>query len=493
MSNKKVVFNQNASQPLVLRSTMNSAPQMSQAQLRAIEAAKKKARAEVDNLNERYSLSAGQDAAEAAAQSYTDQAMANSHELRTNAETTQQTRQKTRDKRARKRGYGISNEMMLQEALWNAGYGRTNSRTGKQQTYEQFVDGYEGKDTNYWLQKAKNDGYNEKDLRQGKITLIKKNNQEPSKDEDESWFTKLMRPLSTAERAPMALGYLIANRNAYRGTEEGAQNMGYEHYVPDGFDVTGEFAPKVSYYVEGQENMTPTQRAAAQMEKYGITQEYVRDKTPIGKLLYEYLPDYGYVWKSAVEDFLKGRKRYDASTGTPTDYNPTYEDYDWFQRASEEEKANAQRITAGRAKDNRHRHDARNLYFGYPIRNGTLQVNTNISQEFANSRPDLFKYGYSFVDPTYSEALFNDPHWNDLTEHADYSEAKQQYAETWGVGGDPNDTTSYRNTNGYNMGRVTVRYNPGDKRWYADEWDLLPGINDIYGRGFSIYDSRPER
>lgn len=103
-------------------------------------------------------------------------------------------------------------------------------------------------------------------------------------------------------------------KQPYSGTEEEARNLGYKTYR-----IPGELRRhSVDYSTEKDNDPAATQveKAAAQMKKYGIPADRAKDKSSYDKLMYEYLPAYGYNIGSFVENIIDNKKVSDASTGT---------------------------------------------------------------------------------------------------------------------------------------------------------------------------------
>lgn len=75
-----------------------------------------------------------------------------------------------------------------------------------------------------------------------------------------------------------------SKRKPFKGSIEDAQKLGYKHYIENGI------IKEVPYPVEGSDTMSIQQRAKAQMEKYGITQEWAQDKSELSKYFYERSP-----------------------------------------------------------------------------------------------------------------------------------------------------------------------------------------------------------
>jgi len=264
-------------------------------------------------------------------------------------------------------------------------------------------------------------------------------------------------------------------RRPFIGSEEDARKLGYENYAESYFEPK----KKVSYPVD--EKLTGVKKAAAQMKKYGITSEYAEDKSPVSQFFYNYLPNYGYDIPALISNVVYNTPTYDKGqvVGTPEHKNlkkiytiankiGTILGYSMDAQDNVDRAASASR------------QDLRNLRFGYPMQNGTYEVNT----EHTHPRHGEFEYGYA-IRPTdkaggnSSESIFRSNAWNN-----DY--IKSIYKATG---------LKQRIDNGYNLGHFTLSENPTTgERSYYDDWDLGLFGGNTYGifgnKKIEIYDKQ---
>jgi len=265
-------------------------------------------------------------------------------------------------------------------------------------------------------------------------------------------------------------------RRPYFGTEEEARKYGYKTYV----DKDGYRHP-VTYPVD--ESITdPVLRAAAQLEKWGITSEYAQDKSPFSEAAYNYAPNYGYDVLAALSNYLYDTKTYDKGkvAGVPEHKNlkklyTIVNGLGSLFGKSMDAQDNVDRAPSPS------RQDLRNIYFGYPMQNGTYEINT----EYRRPGVGEFEYGYA-LRPTKasgnsSEQIFNSSGWNKKYDEDIYREK--------GI--------KQRIDNGYNLGHFTLSEDNEGNRSYYDLWDLGLLGGNTYGllgdRKIEIYDKQKRR
>lgn len=258
-------------------------------------------------------------------------------------------------------------------------------------------------------------------------------------------------------------------RHPYQGTEEDARKLGYKYYTTNNFT-----RHPVSYEVQDQ--ATIQNRAQAQIDKYGITEEQVRDKSPFSTFVYEYSPGYGYNWLRLAENVIRGNKvRENGQRNTEKIETPVADKVtsmladvsDFFggnKFASDLRESNTYPIN-----ESAQRSDISNYYFGYPMHGKTLKVSP-YTQTGRGNQPDQ---GY-FMQFTNNSNIWRDPAY-----------AKAQ------PGGSGVEAT------GENMGTWGASINEQGKKVYYDKWDInplthisgleeLPNINAI-GTSFELY------
>lgn len=185
----------------------------------------------------------------------------------------------------------------------------------------------------------------------------------------------------------MAYGYYTAPFNVeapYRGSMEDARKLGYRTYYDPATNTSGE----VDYGGFDRYGLNSAQIAQEQLKRYGITEELARDKSPMGKLLYETVPAYSYDPTMFVSNLLTGTRLFDADTGLYTGETSKGSLLDYG-------KIEGRLRFAGLEPDYRPsplRQDQRNLAFGYPIHNNTMHVRNNTTNFAGNP----YRLGYAF-------------------------------------------------------------------------------------------------
>lgn len=260
-------------------------------------------------------------------------------------------------------------------------------------------------------------------------------------------------------------------KHPYKGSEEEARKLGYKHYTEDGFT-----RHTVDYSVPNQENMTDQQRSQAQIDKYGITQEQVRDKSPVSSFVYNYAPGYGYNVLRFIENVARNNKvRQDGQPAKKTIKTPvadaitegTADVLDFIganKLAGDLRESNTYPIN-----ESKQRNDLSNYYFGYPMNGRSIKVSQHTETGKGN-RPDN-KYFMEFVNDSH---IYRDP----------------AYAEAVPGGGGVEAT-------GENMGTWSASKDKQGRKAYYDKWDInplthIPGLEslpnlDFIGTGFELY------
>lgn len=258
-------------------------------------------------------------------------------------------------------------------------------------------------------------------------------------------------------------------RHPYHGTEEEARKLGYKYYTTNNFTRY-----PVNYEVQDQ--ATIQDRAQAQIDKYGITEEQVRDKSPFGTFVYEYSPGYGYNWLRLAENAIRGNKvRENGQRNTEKIETPVADNItsmlahvsDFFggnKFASDLRESNTYPIN-----ESAQRSDISNYYFGYPMQGKTLKVSP-YTQTGRGDKPDQ---GY-FMQFTNNSNIWRDPAYARAQPGGSGVEATGENMGTWGASKDQQG-----------------------KKVYYDKWDInplthisgleqLPNINSI-GTSFELY------
>lgn len=253
---------------------------------------------------------------------------------------------------------------------------------------------------------------------------------------------------------------------SYNGSEEEARNLGYRTYIDPG--TKQRRAVDYSVAMDGVDNPTARQIAAEQMRQYGITGDYVKDKSGYQMDNYAYLPAYGYnalarIYNAKenlpVADPLTGRA---VRLGADRVETRAEELKDWFNE-NLADRLGLDKLVYTYADASPMREDYRNLYFGYPIRNNTLSVNERVDRMNSGD----FRRGYAFV-PRDTRSIL-------------------ALANSMGV----DDGVAY--TDGHQLGKFGYGRNADDERWYYDDWDLIgdniiPGFSLVGGTPFQVYD-----
>lgn len=257
----------------------------------------------------------------------------------------------------------------------------------------------------------------------------------------------------------------------YEGSEEEARKLGYKHYTTDGFT-----RKPVDYSVPDQEGMPAQKRAQAQLDKYGITSEQTRDKSPFAKWVYEYSPGHGYNVFRLIENSVKGNKIRENGKRVlntqPTPMADTFSDFaaEVFDYAGNPEMAQEMRAQKGYSiGESANRNDLSNLYFGYPMQGKSLRISERTETGKGN-KPDQ-GYFYEFANDGH---IYNDPAYRQATLGGGGVEATGENMGTWGASID----------------------SEGNKAYY-DLWDInpltaIPGLKhlgnvDAIGTGFELY------
>lgn len=372
----------------------------------------------------------------------------------------------------------------LQEQLVAIGYDL--GKTGKN---KDGVDGDWGSKSEAALAQAQKDGYVLKD---GKLV---KSEQKPSNTNTSytsvpppsltgvnyALFTNNGNPENSSENVPESnfwgdLGNFIGRvnpftRRPYKGTEEEARQLGYKHYTTNGFTRY-----PVSYSIEGSENMNAQQLAQAQLDEYGITEEQVRDKSPMQNLAYQYSPGYGYNILRMGENMIRGNKvREDGQRNTETIETPVADkitskvadalDFMGFDKtASDLRESNTYPVN-----ESAQRNDISNLYFGYPMNGNTLRVSPR-TETGKGHKPEN---GY-FFEFTNANHIYQDPAYREAVPGGAGVQAK-----------------------GENMGNWSASIDANGKKAYYDDWDLnpftkIPGLHwlpnmNFMGTNYELY------
>lgn len=257
----------------------------------------------------------------------------------------------------------------------------------------------------------------------------------------------------------------------YEGSEEEARKLGYKHYTTDGFT-----RKPVDYSISNQEDMTIQKRAQAQLDKYGITSEQTRDKSPFAKWVYEYAPGHGYNLFRLVENSLRGNKVRENGKRVlntqPTPMADALSDFaaEVFEYANNPEMAQEMRAQKGYSiGESANRNDLSNLYFGYPMQGKSLQISEKTETGKGN-KPDQ-GYFYEFANDSH---IYSDPAYRQAIPGGSGVEATGENMGTWGASID----------------------SKGNKAYY-DLWDInplttIPGLKnlpnvDAVGTGFELY------
>lgn len=250
-------------------------------------------------------------------------------------------------------------------------------------------------------------------------------------------------------------------RLPYYGSQDDARRLGYKSFVPDG----SQQRYYVDYSVTPLDSNSVVQRADAQMKRYGITSEQTRDKSRISILGYNYLPNYGYDIERFFRNFASGQKVMDKGEVVQKHYQPL----DYTQRL---QKLLHMGVLGSNAPADKYRADLKNLYFGYPIKNGTIEVNTDYNT-FTKGKP---KYGYVFR----------------FADKMPFKKEKVYFDQL------SKDNPQVDIKDGAQMGNHSVKLSPDGKyKSYYDEWNIHPlsfispkifQNADWLGTGFELYD-----
>lgn len=238
------------------------------------------------------------------------------------------------------------------------------------------------------------------------------------------------------------------HERAYKGTEEEARQLGYKYYTPNGFT-----RHPVDYSIEGSENMNAQQLAQAQLDKYGITSEQVRDKSPMQNLVYQYSPGYGYNIFRLGENIIRGNKVRDKGQRnteiieTPVADKISNKIANVFDSIGFNDTANDLRAsTTYDINESAQRNDISNLYFGYPMNGNTLKI----SPYTETGRGNKPEHGY-FFEFTNANHIYNDPAYENAVSGGASVQAE-----------------------GENMGNWSASINNNGKKVYYDKWDINP-------------------
>lgn len=174
----------------------------------------------------------------------------------------------------------------------------------------------------------------------------------------------------------------------YYGTEEDARKLGYKTFV----DRNG-YEHDVDYGSAVMGNLSTRDRAARQMEMYGITDEMTANKSGFDRFLYENLPSYSYDVAQTLSNAFNGTKQADSMTGRSV-MLPEREG------TTNEAERNATPF----------RESLRNLAFHYPDPNGRLRVSP-----YERPGQGEFDLGYAFYDPEVQNYILNDPIYQQTT------------------------------------------------------------------------------
>ena len=176
----------------------------------------------------------------------------------------------------------------------------------------------------------------------------------------------------------------------YYGSEEDARKLGYKTFVDDnGYEHTVDYGSAMA--MNG--NLSTRDRAAQQMEMFGITDEMTSNKSGLDRFLYENLPSYSYDVMQTLSNALNGTKQADAMTGRSV-IMPEREG------TMNEAERNATPF----------RESLRNLAFHYPDPNRRLKVSP-----YEKPGQGEFDLGYAFYDPEVQNYILNDPIYQQTT------------------------------------------------------------------------------
>lgn len=353
--------------------------------------------------------------------------------------------------------------------------------------YKKAVDGHDGRMTQAALKKAQEAGYTYKN---GQLIAPKKKQSQQNQGQPymmgSVWGMsprsnkQIMHTESNDDPGFIsdALNYYGRNnlltmgfvKKPYEGTEEQARKLGYKYYTTDGFT-----RHPVSYSVPNQENLNAQQLAQAQLDLYGITQEQVRDKSPISTLVYEYSPGYGYNVARMIENVIRNNKvRENGKATTKTIKTPIadkvtakvadiLDTMGSTKLANEVRENNTYGIT-----ESPQRSDLSNLYFGYPMNGRSLRISEKTETGKGNKPENgyFFEFsndGHIYQDPAYQRASASKP----------------------------------AQASGENMGNWSASVDTNGKRAYYDMWDInplthIPGLAGLpnmrfLGTGFELY------
>lgn len=369
--------------------------------------------------------------------------------------------------------YIKDNAENIQRQLKEAGYHLGSSGKNKD-----GIDGKWGNKSQTALDSALAEGYT---LVKGKL-IPPKTTTKPQSANKEPSPSQESQPTSASNENPGFLNdtvnwvlrhnplFKIITKAPYKGTEEEARTLGYKHYTNNGFT-----RKTVDYPVEDAESMTPQQRAQAQLDQYGITEEQVRDKSPMGTFVYQYAPGYGYNVLRMLENIAKGQKvRENGKRNTEELKTP------WADETSKKIAEYATKLgwdkfasdliesTTYPVSESASRNDISNFYFGYPMQGKTLKVSPHTVTGGGNE-PDA---GY-FMEFRNGNHIYNDKAYKDAAP------------------GRPAQAT------GENMGTWAAAITPKGKRAYYDLWDInplthIPGFQalpnmDFLGTPFELY------
>lgn len=353
------------------------------------------------------------------------------------------------------------NTVKMQQALYDVGFfGKT--------TLNRAVDGKHGKGTQKALEAAEKAGYIFKDGQLvKKASLVKKS--------PENSYETVEKPGFWSDLSNFVLSHHSATRSfmgrPYRGSEEEARKLGYKYYTDNGFTRY-----PVDYSVKGQENMTPQERAQAQLDQYGITSEQTRDKSPLAKFTYEYSPGYGYNVARMLENAIRGNKvRENGQRVTEKVETPIADEFtetlaQLADKVGLDDFAKDMRAQKGyQINESAQRSDLSNLFFGYPMQGKSLRISSRTETGKGN-KPSQ---GY-FYEFTNDRHIYSDPAYNKVQPGGRGVEATGENMGTWSASKDAS----------------------GNKAYY-DLWDInplthIPGLEslpnmDFLGTGFELY------
>ena len=277
-------------------------------------------------------------------------------------------------------------------------------------------------------------------------------------------------------------------RQPYEGSEEEAQKYGYKHYTQNGVTKA------VRYDVEGSDTMTIQQRAQAQLDKYGITQEQAQDKSPGSLLLYKYgppTPEYDAV--HFISNYLHNNTVRENGESKTEDERFSHRGADRLQRNfaffNDASAVNAQASQV----DDLLQEDLYNYYAGFPIKNGTIQVYPRDTTA-GGRKPETEAHPYFIEVVDADKYIFSRPeyHQSNRRNWGDYKQLSgdKYFGSSSGSQIDSTGQLTHKDTFDINPLTALVKNNSKLRtRWEKRGW--LDNLNN-FGQAFEVYNVESE-